>query len=113
MAVLYDVQKDRSLFRIQLNKKEIIEDEQRATFYFLELCLDVSFCLGDFESSQQLRGIGVKRADAGLAGLVSDSRCKEAFPGSARAGNEQVLALPHLPRTAPALIASVRSTSCC
>ena len=94
MPVLDDVQQDRTLLCVKWHEEEVVQNEQRAPFYFPEFRLDGSLCLCHFQRSQKFRCVCIEGAYAGLAGLVSQCGCQETLSCAGRAGDEEVLRLP-------------------
>lgn len=52
MTVLYDVEYYGPLLDVKRHEERIIKDEQLATFYLLELRLQIALCLCHLERSE-------------------------------------------------------------
>ena len=93
MTVLNDVEQDRTLLGVELDKEQVVEYQELASFDFLELCLQTVLDLGHLEQSEKLGCVGVECAYASFAGLVAQGTGEEAFACAGRSCYEEILSV--------------------
>jgi len=59
MPVLDDVKQYGTLFGVKRHDEQVVKDEQLASLNLLEFRLKCTFDFGDFQRSEQFRGIGI------------------------------------------------------
>ena len=69
MTVLDDVEQDRTLLGVELDKEQVVEYQKLASFDFLEFSLKTVLDLGHLEQSEKLGCVGVECAYSSFAGL--------------------------------------------
>ena len=93
MTVLDDVEQDRTLLGVELDKEQVVEYQKLASFDFLELCLKTVLDLGHLEQSEKLGRVGVECAYASFAGLVAQGTGEEAFACAGKSCYEEILSV--------------------
>lgn len=93
MTVLDDVEQDRTLLGVELDKEQVVEYQKLASFDFLEFCLKTVLDLGHLEQSEKLGCVGVECAYASFAGLVAQGTGEEAFACAGRSCYEEILSV--------------------
>ena len=77
-----DVKQYGTLLGVERHDEQVVKDEQLASLNLLEFRLKCTFDFGDFQRSEQFRGIGIEGTESPFACFVAEGAGQIAFPRS-------------------------------